>query len=65
MLVTYGTFMGELYLGLLLWALLGTAGLLVIGPRVLKRPAPRRKALADPQAAALAYNCAMDAAAQR
>ncbi|WP_051243044.1 dicarboxylate/amino acid:cation symporter [Azohydromonas australica] len=35
-LVTYGTFMGEFYLGLLLlWTVLGTAGLLVIGPRVV------------------------------
>jgi Na+/H+-dicarboxylate symporter len=35
-LVTYGTFMGEFYLGLLtLWAVLIGAGLLVVGPRLL------------------------------
>ncbi|NML17132.1 dicarboxylate/amino acid:cation symporter [Azohydromonas caseinilytica] len=34
-LKTYGTFMGEFYLGLLtLWAVLTAAGLLVLGPRV-------------------------------
>jgi Na+/H+-dicarboxylate symporter len=34
-LVTYGTFMGEFYLGLLtLWALLIAAGFMVLGPRV-------------------------------